>query len=75
MVHSLDQLPDDIHTLSIYIGPRHITQEIGRIVNLNPRRVIMNPGTESHELKKALDDHNISWLEACTLVMLDAGDF
>lgn len=75
MVHSLEELPGDIHTLSVYVGPRHIGGEIDGIVKLKPQRVIMNPGTESRELKEALDAHEIPWIEACTLVMLDAGDF
>ena len=59
----------------MYIGPRHIGPLIGDIVAARPRRVILNPGTESAELERTLDRRGIPWLEACTLVLLATGQF
>ena len=64
-----------VDTLTVYIGPRHIAPLIDDIVAARPRRVILNPGTESAELEGALDRHGIPWLEACTLVLLATGQF
>ena len=72
---SLNDIEDEIHSLTIYVGPQRITPLIGDIVNLNPGRVILNPGTESEELKAALEEAKIPYLEACTLVLLRTGQF
>jgi len=45
------------------------------IISLKPGRVIFNPGTENPELMERLDAANIPYLQACTLVMLRAGQF
>jgi hypothetical protein len=72
---SLDDITEEIHTLTVYVGPRFIGEEIDRIVRLKPGRVILNPGTESPELMAALDQAGIPYLKACTLVMLRTGQF
>ncbi|WP_319561934.1 CoA-binding protein [Marispirochaeta sp.] len=73
--NSLAEIKENIHTLTLYLGPRHIGSEIDAIINLKPERVIFNPGTESDELKAALDSAGIPYMEACTLVLLSTGQF
>ena len=68
-------LPRQVHTLTVYVGPRHIAALIDDIVAARPRRVILNPGTESEQLEHALEEHGIPYLEACTLVLLATGQF
>ena len=72
---SLTEVGGTVDTLTVYIGPRHIGPLIDDIVAARPRRVILNPGTESAELKDTLERHGIPWLEACTLVLLATGQF
>ena len=72
---SLAEVSGTVDTLTVYIGPRHIGPLIDDIVAARPRRVILNPGTESAELERTLDEHGIPWLEACTLVLLATGQF
>ena len=72
---SLADIPGKVHTLTLYVGPRHITDEIDAILALKPGRVIFNPGTESDELMRALDGAGIPYIEACTLVLLSTGQF
>ena len=72
---SLAEVSGPVDTLTVYIGPRHIGPLIDGIVVARPRRVILNPGTESAELERALDRHGIPYLEACTLVLLATGQF
>lgn len=75
VAHSLGEISGDVDTLTVYVGPRHIGEVIDDIVKLKPRRVILNPGTESEELKSILGNHNIPFLEACTLVLLKTGQY
>lgn len=66
----------DIHTVTMYVGERNQTDDLMRnIILLKPQRVIFNPGTENPVLKKILDTHQISWLEACTLVLLSTNQY
>ena len=72
---SLAEVRGRVDTLTVYVGPRHVGPLIAGIVGARPRRVILNPGTESDELKRALQQHGIPYLEACTLVLLATGQF
>jgi uncharacterized protein len=66
---------ENIHTVTLYIGPVHQPEYYDLLVNLNPKRVIFNPGTENRELKEKLDKAGIETVEGCTLVMLRYGYF
>jgi len=72
---SLGEIKDPIDTLTLYVGPQRSVPMIDDILRLAPKRVIFNPGTESEELATALDRANIPHLDACTLVMLQTGQF
>lgn len=72
---SLDAIADPVDTLTVYVGPRLLEPQIDDVVALKPGRVIFNPGTESGLVSARLDAANISWLEACTLVLLKTGQF
>ena len=72
---TLAEIAGRVDTVTVYIGPRHIGPLIADIVAARPRRVILNPGTESAELERTLDEHGIPYLEACTLVLLGTGQF
>lgn len=66
---------ENIDTISLYLNPKHQVTYYDYILDLNPRRVIFNPGTENNELKKILDENNILYEEACTLVLLSTKQF
>ena len=72
---SLDAIKAPVDTLTLYVGPQRLAPMIEEIVRLAPKRVIFNPGTESAELAAALDRAGIPHVEACTLVMLQTGQF
>lgn len=72
---SLDDLPDDVHTLTVYLNSSSTLKMIDQIEALELNRIILNPGTSSPELIKELTNRNISYLEACTLVMLNTDQF
>ncbi len=72
---SLAEITEAVHTLSVYINPKIITSYTEDILALNPKRVILNPGTESEELEQVLQKNNIPFIEACTLVLLKTDQF
>jgi predicted CoA-binding protein len=43
----LADIGHEIHTLTLYVGAKHLPPLIQDIVRLGPRRVIFNPGTEN----------------------------
>jgi uncharacterized protein len=75
VANRLDQVPQPVDTLTLYVGPERLAPQIPELVGLEPRRVIFNPGSESIALQRALDDAGIEWFEACTLVMLRTNQF
>lgn len=65
----------DIDTVTMYVGPQNQPDYYDYIIDLKPRRVIFNPGTENPELYAKLDEVGIEHFEACTLVMLNTGQY
>lgn len=69
-----DHLPvDNVHTVTLYLNPQNQREYYDYILNLHPRRIIFNPGTENSELVKQAKQNNIETVEGCTLVMLGVG--
>jgi uncharacterized protein len=71
----LAQISDSIDTLSVYVSPEISSGLTDRILELNPERVIFNPGSENPEVRELLDRKGIQTEEACTLVLLRTGQF
>ncbi|MCB9261650.1 MAG: CoA-binding protein [Flavobacteriales bacterium] len=69
------QFFDDIHTVTLYLGPQNQKEYYQYLIALQPKRVVFNPGTENDELIKLLQKNGIETLEACTLVMLNLGNY
>lgn len=66
---------DDIHTVTVYMNPER-TRGLGpALKRVGPRRVIFNPGTENPALADELRAADVEVVEACTLVMLNTGQF
>lgn len=72
---SLDEVPHPVHTVTLYVGPARLEPLAGKLVSLNPQRVIFNPGSESASVQRQLTAAGIDWFEACTLVMLRTDTF
>jgi uncharacterized protein len=64
-----------IDTLTLYVGKKHQKEIVGKIICLNPRRVIFNPGTENADLQNTLQQAGIEVEEACTLVLLATNQY
>ncbi|WP_297098393.1 CoA-binding protein [uncultured Draconibacterium sp.] len=66
---------DDIHTVTLYVGPQHQPEYYEDIIGMKPQRVIFNPGTENPEFAEKLEANGIQAEEACTLVLLSIGNY
>ena len=74
ILSATEPLPD-IHTITLYLGPKSQAQYYEYIMQTKPKRLIFNPGTENHELFAMAKAHGIEPIEACTLVLLSTGQF
>ena len=72
---SLKDLPEPVHTLSVYVSPKISSQLGAEILRLKPRRIIFNPGAENPELAALASAQGIRTLDACTLVLLRTNQF
>ena len=59
-----------VDTVTLYVNPRNQVSLYQKIIDLKPRRVIFNPGTENPEFIKLLKKEGIKCEIACTLVLL-----
>ncbi|SMO90094.1 hypothetical protein SAMN06265379_11315 [Saccharicrinis carchari] len=66
---------EDVHTITMYVGPRNQPVHYELIKQLKPQRIILNPGTENPELESLAKENNIEVIRACTLVMLSTGQY
>ncbi len=64
-----------IDTVTVYVNPATLEESVDGIIKLHPRRVIMNPGTESSTARQRLEAAGINVREACTLVLLRTEQF
>ncbi len=64
-----------LDTVSMYLNPRNQDQYLDYLINLKPKRVIFNPGSENPTFMKKLTEAGIEVLPACTLVMLSVGNY
>jgi uncharacterized protein len=61
---------NDVDTVTMYIGPQRQPEYYNYILDMKPRRIIFNPGTENEVLEKMAEDRGIEVVYGCTLVML-----
>ena len=66
---------ENVHTVTLYLGPARQQEYYDYIVSLKPERVVFNPGTENPELYAILKEKNIEIEIACTLVMLSTQQY
>jgi predicted CoA-binding protein len=74
-VASIDKLPRGVDTVTMYLGPAASESVADALVALKPRRVIFNPGTESSALEDRLREAGVVVERACTLVLLQTGQY
>lgn len=76
-VNIIHGFPGDekIDTVTLYLNPVRQRSYYQEIMRLKPRRIIFNPGTENTELEKLAAENGIATEEACTLVLLNTGQY
>lgn len=72
---ALEAVPQPVDTITLYIGEERSKLLEDKILSLKPRRIIMNPGAENHELENKAQAQNIEVVRGCTLVMLRTQQF
>lgn len=65
----------DLHTITMYMGEKRQADHEDYLLSLNPKRIIFNPGAENSSLQQRAKEQGIEVLEACTLVMLNTGQY
>ncbi|MER3465331.1 MAG: CoA-binding protein [Chitinophagaceae bacterium] len=65
----------DVDTVTLYLNPQNQVEYYDYILELQPKRIIFNPGTENDELIAKAKENNIEPIIGCTLVMLSVGNY
>ncbi len=65
----------DVDTVTLYLNKKRQEEYYNYILDLNPRRVIFNPGTENEEFYEMLKEKGIESEIACTLVLLSTNQY
>jgi hypothetical protein len=66
---------EEIDTVTLYLSAKNQTSYYDTIIDLKPKRVIFNPGTENPEFQKQLSKNGIESEIACTLVLLSTNSY
>ena len=66
---------DGVNTVTLYLNPKLQYDYYQKIIELEPKRVIFNPGTENEDFASILKSKGIETIDACTLVMLRTNQF
>jgi predicted CoA-binding protein len=66
---------DNLDTITLYLNPTNQKPYYQYILDLKPKRIIFNPGTENDELEEMAKKAGIQPMEACTLVLLSTGQY
>jgi uncharacterized protein len=66
---------NDVNTITLYISPERQDEWLSYMLSVHPRRIIFNPGTENDKLANIARAHGIATEEACTLVLLNTGQY
>jgi predicted CoA-binding protein len=65
----------DIHTITLYVNPAAQHALIPYLFSLAPKRIIFNPGTENEAFTMVAKQKGIETMDACTLVLLNTGQY
>lgn len=66
---------ENIHSVTLYLNPMRQEEYYQYIIDLKPKRVIFNPGTENPFFINLLKENDIKSEIACTLVLLATNQY
>lgn len=75
VVADVSLIAGPVDTVTMYVGAAISSGLQDKLIALKPRRIIFNPGAENAPLVDALQKAGITCEEACTLVLLNTGQF
>ena len=75
VLRQLVDIPTAVDTVTLYVNPTILQGYLEQLIQITPRRVIFNPGTESDTIAVQLETAGIATIEACTLVLLRTDTF
>jgi len=65
----------DIDTITLYMNPARQKEYYQYLIGLKPNRILFNPGTENPEFYILLEENDITYEMACTLVLLSTNQY
>ncbi len=65
----------NVDTITLYLSPQNQKNYYKIITQIKPNKVIFNPGAENPELQQILEENNIPYENACSLVLLNLNQF
>lgn len=75
VVADVSLIAGPVDTVTMYVGAAISSGLQDKLIALKPRRIIFNPGAENASLADALQKAGVACEEACTLVLLNTGQF
>lgn len=75
IVNSWNAEINPVDTITMYINPTHQEGYLDQILNSGAKRLIFNPGTENVKLAEKAREAGMEVDFACTLVLLNTGQF
>ncbi len=75
VINSLEKVKGPVDTITVYVSESTLSLPGKAFSDLQPGRVIFNPGAENEELKDFLTEKGIPVEYSCTLVMLSTNQF
>lgn len=66
---------DNVHTVALYLSEEKQKEWYEYIFELQPKRIIFNPGTYNPELEKLASQKGIECVLNCMITMLHSGKF
>lgn len=68
-------LYENLDTVTLYMNAKRQKEYYDYLISLKPNRIIFNPGTENPEFFKLLEENDINYEIACTLVLLSTNQY
>ena len=75
VVADVSLISGPVDTVTMYVGAAISAGLQEKLIALKPGRIIFNPGAENASLADALQKAGIASEDACTLVLLNTGQF
>ncbi len=66
---------ENVHTVLLYVSPEIQTEYYDYLIDLKPKRIIFNPGTENNEFGELAAQNHIECVFDCALIMLSTKSF